>query len=79
MKLKVNVSKITRVPDVFSVSYSTPPIIYLDLPNVELRPAGSLLEVYDTDTNTAYLTDFAFASVAAIKDIAPVNGQWILT
>lgn len=79
MKLKVTVSKVSRIPDVFSNTYSTPVDMYLDLENCELKANGTLLEVLDTDTNTAYLTDFAWASVAAIKDIAPVNGQWVLT
>jgi hypothetical protein len=79
MKLKVTVSKVSRIPDVFSNSYSTAVDMYLDLENCELKANGTFLEVLDTDTNTAYLTDFAWASVAAIKDIAPVNGQWVLT
>ena len=79
MKIKITVSKVTRVPSAFSKTYATPVDMYLDVANAEFLPAGTLLQVVDKDTNTVYLTDFLFSSAVTALDAAPTTGQWVLT
>jgi len=56
-----------------SVTYSGGDI-YVDLVNCQLYKEGTVLAILDLNTKTKYVTDFAYASVAAVLAAAPGTG-----
>jgi len=60
-----------------SVTYSGGDI-YVDLVNCQLYKEGTVLAILDLNTKTKYVTDFAYASVAAVLAAAPGTGSFFV-
>lgn len=75
MKAQITCTKIVRNGDqVISVSGDR----YIDLANAELYAKGTVLAILDLSSGTEYVTDFAFASVAAVLAAAPGTGSFFV-
>jgi len=80
MTVKITVSKIQRLKQAKTETYSTAVDMYVEGENLEIRQEGAVAVVFDKKTKTIYTTDLAYATAVTTLDAAATAGlQWVLT
>jgi hypothetical protein len=80
MTVKITVTKIQRLKQSKTETYSTPVDMYVEGENLEIRQEGAVAVVFDKKTKTIYTTDLAYATAVTTLDAAATAGlQWVLT